>query len=450
MLAVLIVLMWAAGLALGFETSVSLLTALGFITILIGLWSPGIGLLGIGLIATIDAVSRNFLLTGGLLRWNTLNYLLLFVLAINLPNFLRINELHTRLLQLFILLLAIETAVSPAPRNGLIDLINIAAAFGITIYFARGFKISGAMYWMAILSGLAAGVGGLIFYLQIESLPYVNPNSFALFPLSALFAICLGYISADEHRHGRLVLLFLAALNFLWIFLSGSRGNMLVALVTLLFLFLFTRKLSWKIAFIVAAWAALGVVAYQFSDLQSYAFSRISKFFDPTYSLNQRTSGRSDIAEAGWRLFLANPLGVGTGGFKDKIAEIGFLEEEIAAHSGWIKVLAENGIPGIILLTAYIVSFTLVGWRKRKNGLFLLGVLVSLSFGVALLSKEFEGKSLWLLAMGGAVLLHHEHMSAIFERKSRFDPLPATSRIIPERSLGRPMIDRALKRKRHE
>src|SRR5690606_3021638 len=95
-LAVLTVVMWAAGLVFGFETSVSMLTAVGFLTIIIVIWSPGIGLLGIGLIATMDAVSRNFLLTVGLLRWNTFNYLLLFVLVLNLPNFLRINDLHTR------------------------------------------------------------------------------------------------------------------------------------------------------------------------------------------------------------------------------------------------------------------------------------------------------------------------------------------------------------------
>jgi len=38
------------------------------------------------------------------------------------------------------------------------------------------------------------------------------------------------------------------------------------------------------------------------------------------------------------------------------------------AHSAWIKILAENGVFGILLFGGFISSFTYVGWRRRQAG----------------------------------------------------------------------------------
>ena len=83
----------------------------------------------------------------------------------------------------------------------------------------------------------------------------------------------------------------------------------------------------------------------------------------------------------------------------------------MAAHSGWIKVLAENGVPGILLLGAYVLSFTVSGWRARNPELLRLGLMVSAVLTVAWLSTEFQNKALWLLAAGATVLLEHNPAS---------------------------------------
>lgn len=418
-LALLILIAWVVGISAGFNVSVTILTIAGFILAIVGLVSPSLGLLGIGMLATLDAATRNFLLTGGLLRWNTLNYWLLVVIALNFLFILRLSDLQTRLLELFIALLSIEILISSSKMSGVQDVLNIIAALGLLVYIARGFQIKGSMYWMGILGSMVSALGGFVYYMQIDQLPYVNPNSWAFFPLTGIFTACLAFPSSKNHRLGNFFLLALAAVNFLWVFLSASRGSILVGVLCLLFLFLWTRQLSWKVAFIGIAWLALGFFSLQFAEQQSYAFRRIEKFFNPQYTLEERTSGRSDIAQAGLQMFFNNPMGVGTGNFREAIASSGLSANEVAAHSGWIKVLAENGLPGIILLSAYIFSFMVIGIKRRNRDQFLLGLLVTSSFAAALLSKEFQGKGLWFFAAGATVLLHPEEMAANMTRKAR-------------------------------
>lgn len=410
-LVVFILLAWIAGLFAGFEMALSLLVLAGFAVAAIGLRWHGIGLLGIGMLATMDAVTRNFLMGGGLLRWNTLNYWLLLVIMVYWPLVLRLKDANTRLLQVFTLLLALQILVSMRISDGIVDVLNITAMFGIVVYFARGIREDSALLWLAIISGVLSATGMLVYYLQMDSLPYINPNSLAEFPLIALFAICFGFPSAAKIGRSRFLLISLAALNFLMIYLTGSRGNLLIAVCCLVFLFLSTRNLTWS-TFIVVMTAALGfLLTTQFAGQYVYTEGRLEKMLDPSYTLAERTSGRSDLATAGWEIFLENPLGVGTGGFRYAVSSHRLYEgAERPAHSAWVRVLAENGVPGIILLTAYVASFAVIGWKKRDQGLFLTGLLVTVVLTIGFLSKEFQGKGLWFLVAGATVLLHREQV----------------------------------------
>ena len=249
-------------------------------------------------------------------------------------------------------------------------------------------------------------MGGLIFYLQQNSIGRINANAWAIFPLTGLIAVCLGLQSAVERQKGRLVLLSLAVVNFAWIFLSGSRGTLLVSLCCLVFLFLSTRNLSINTVFLAGLMAGSLWLSFSFAEQEVYALSRIERLFDPNSTLESRTSGRSIIAEAGWLIFLENPLGIGTGGFQEQAAGFElFRGKEWQAHSAWVKTLAENGIPGVILLTAFLLSFTIQGLHSSYKNERLLGLLTTTVFAIAFLSKEFQGKALWLLAAGALVLL---------------------------------------------
>jgi O-antigen ligase len=155
------------------------------------------------------------------------------------------------------------------------------------------------------------------------------------------------------------------------------------------------------------------VILSQFTTLQDNALNRLHLLVDSRASLSTRTSGRFDLALGGWYIFEDHPFGVGTGGFRVTWAELGRREglsrfaegREMAAHAGWVKVLAENGLPGILLLGAYVVSFAVSGWRARNPELLRLGLLVSAILAVAWISSEFQNKPLWFLAAGATVLL---------------------------------------------
>src|SRR5205823_9014360 len=120
-------------------------------------------------------------------------------------------------------------------------------------------------------------------------------------------------------------------------------------------------------------------------------------------------------------------FGVGTGGFTSAFLELNAREgmtqfirdRPLQAHSGWMKILAENGIPGIMLLGTYVVSFAVSGLRTRIPDLRKLGVTVTAVLAVAWVSTEFQNKGLWLLAAGATVLLNRPAITGAVLRGSR-------------------------------
>jgi len=423
-LALLSAAVWAAGLAIGFERSLLVLTLVGFAAAITGVGRPALGLLGVGMLCTLDSISRAYLLTGGLWRWNTFNYWLLVVMLLSLPFLFHLRDLQTRLVQGMLLLLIIGLLFSPEPRTGLQDVLNVVTLFGIMVYFARSEGSREIWYWTAVVCGTLAGTGGLVYYLKREGLLEINANAWSFFPLTAIFAITLSF-AVTGARRGRLLLIMLAAVNAVWVFLSGSRGSSLIALVCLIFIVVQMRKSGRVLPILVGALLIAVGIASQFVEQQSEAVHRFDKFLDSRRSWTSRTSGRSDLALGGWYTFQQHPLGVGTGGFAT--AWLNLRQREglsvfregvyTPAHSGWIKILTENGVPGILLFAAFVFSFAGIGWRRRREGLFLLGLLVTVSLSVAFLADEFQGKGLWFLA--AAVM-------TVMRRRPKLGQKPAT------------------------
>jgi hypothetical protein len=418
-LAIVILLVYAAGIVVGFQRALTALTLIGFAAAIIGLRRPTLGLLGIGMLCTMDAIMGPLLLSGGLLRWNTLNYWLLIAAVLCLPFLLRLSDIHTRLLQLFVLLLTLQLAISADPVLGIQTVVAVVILFGVLIYFARACQDDESWYWLGLIDGLLGAAGGLVFYLQKNQLPYVNPNNWGFFPLTAIFSICLALPFAHKQRRGQLYLMLLAIVNVAWVFLSASRGNLLIAVGCLFFLVLMMRGLSSKLVFVISALLIGLLISTQFADLEEHTLSRIDLLVNPAYSERQRTSGRSDLVLGGWYIFRDHPFGVGTGSYASTWAGIDYDEnlsgyrrgQKFPAHAGWIKTLAENGIVGITLLVSYVVSFTIVGMRKHDRNLRLLGVLMTLIFSLAFISIEFQwGKGIWFMAAGMTALLHKQEV----------------------------------------
>jgi len=411
-----IVLSWGIGAAGQFEIGLTILTGFGFITAMIGLRKPLVGLLGIGMLCTLDTLSRVLLLTGGILRWNTLNYWLLFVILLNVGLLMRLGTPQSKLILLFVVLLAFFLLLTPESglEIGTMTVLNVVTYFGLVAYFARVARNPRIWYLQGLVSGALAALGSLAYYLQQSNLPYINPNAWAYFPLTAMFAICLGYGFAPGGWRGQIPFWVLAVANYAWVFLSGSRGGMLVGSACILFLLLTTRSFSQRIVYASMA-LVLGLIAItQFSDLSEQAVHRITKLFNPDVKVEARTSGRSDLAKGAWILFKENPFGVGTGGFSSAWAKLGYretlsgfgYEKRVEAHSGWAKVLAENGIIGILLLIFFVLSFAAVAWWRRFKGVLPLGLLVTAVLALAFFSTDFAGKGLWYLSAGATVLLN--------------------------------------------
>lgn len=409
-----IVACWGSSFVVGFERALTLLTIVGLAAAVSGLYHPVLGLLGMGLICVIDPLTRSYLLSGGLLRWNTINYWLILVVFLNLKQLLQLSWTPLRALEIFLAVLGLLLLNSQNLTLGIQHFLGIFSALGLVVYFVRSERSPQKWAWLGIVCGVTSAVGGLVFQLHADQLEDINPNSYAHAPLAGLFAVCLGYRFAAHDRFLRWVLPGLAAINAGWVFLTGSRGGMLIALCCLGFLFNAMRSTTQRVAMVVGAVLVGIALTTQFAQQGEYSLGRLTRLVDGTRSLDNRTSGRSDLVVGGWNIFKENPfLGVGTGSFATEYARVSSqgnlafgrgLEKQ--AHSGWIKVLAENGLVGFVAFVAFTVSFVWVGWRRRHEGLLGMGLLSCFVITVALISTEFQSKAIWFLAAGCLTLLH--------------------------------------------
>ncbi|HYI96619.1 MAG TPA: O-antigen ligase family protein [Bryobacteraceae bacterium] len=398
---------WAVGVVTSFTTALSLLTSIGFIAALAGWSKPVPGLYGVAMLATLDALTRVYLLTGGLLRWNSFNYLMAATLLVFAGKTMRLTDIHTRILLAFMFLLGLQLAITDDRYSGLHTLLNLIAPCGILLYFARVNYNRQCIIWIAWINGTVAALGGLVYLLQIFDLPTMNKNAWSAFPLTALISICLAYVISPPKQQFRLGLL--ALVSVAWVFLSGSRGGMLVGLVCVVFLLAMTQQVRHRLSLFAVAPAIVTVILGLFSALSDTSLQRVTMLFDSERELESRTSGRSDLYVAGWRMFQDNPLGVGTGGFGRALSrrtddDLVISGTELGAHSAWVQALVENGIFGFLVIAAYVLSFAVAGFRSGVPGYFSLGLMVTLVLGGAFFSRSFHSKGLWLASAGYVAL----------------------------------------------
>lgn len=412
-LTAVIALTWLGAVAFGFTTALTILTALGFAVAVLGLFHPGVGLLGVVLLCVLDTPARVFLLSGGLFRWNTFNYFLLLVIFFGVAALFRLRDAHLRVLMLFSVLVGLELIISPELQFGGQHLINLVSVFGLVLYFVYANRTVAVWVWLGIVAGVTGAGGGLAYYVERQGLPYVDPNAWAYFPLGAIFAICLAFPFAAKVPRYQVALGGLAAINLVWVFLSGSRGALFVALLCAVY-FVAATPGAGRRTVLAAVLVAMALAAsVSFGGLQDAATHRVIRLFDPTVALASRTSGRSDLVLGGWYIFSAHPFGVGTGGFASAWAELGRHEalsgfeigKKFQAHAGWIKILVENGWPGILLLGIFVAGFAWRAHRAPYRGYRLLGYLTAAVLSVAWITTEFQIKGLWMLAAGTLTLL---------------------------------------------
>lgn len=403
-------LAWAAGLAIGFERALAAVTAIGFAAAIAGLARPALGLMGIGLLCAVDGFARSILAGGRIFRWNTFNYWLLVVMLLNLAGLARLRDVHSRLLALFVLVLGIGIVASPLRSEGIETTLSAATAFGILVYALRAGRSRHAWLGLAVTTGATAAAASLVFLLQRDRFPSVNPNVWVFCPLTGIFAIAIGFTAARRPRT-QLALGVVATIDMVWVFLTGSRGGIALGLLGMAYLFLAMRGGVPRLAAIAAAVVLVSVLTARFAGLDEYARHRVDKILDAEGGLRERTSGRSDLVLGAWYMFRDHPFGVGTGGFAPSWSKLGIRKGMTdyaygaakEAHAAWAKTLAENGLIGFALLFAYVVSFAAAGLRRPSAR--PLALLASAVLFAAFFSTEFAGKGLWLLAGAATAFL---------------------------------------------
>ena len=128
-----VVLVWAVSPFVGFSVALTILTMFGFLALLLGVFRPTLGLVGVTILCVLDGPSRVYLLTGGPLRWNTFNYCLLLVMVLYVPFLVRLRDRHSVTLFAFIGLLFVDLSISRELSEGIQHILGIITIFGILI-----------------------------------------------------------------------------------------------------------------------------------------------------------------------------------------------------------------------------------------------------------------------------------------------------------------------------
>lgn len=405
---------WASALVLDFRVTLTIITFGAFLVTIAGLRQPAVGLYGLGILCTLDGMSTPLLLQGGLWRWNTFNYWLLAVIVLYLPLLFRHRSGPFRALVALLTLLGVGLLWSADKPNGIQHIFAAFSTFGLVVYFRRGQRFPDAWYWLAVVCGVTAACASLLFILGRSRLPELNENIWSHVPLMGLLAAALAFAAVRLTRRQQLWLALLSSANLATIFLSGSRGNLAMALCAVLAIAILTRSLSQNLLVLLATvLLAVGIIV-QFPELGARTLGRLQIMTNEHETARRRTGGRFELAMGGWYIFKAHPIrGAGTGGFPKAYAALGrrpgladfMIGKQMAAHAGWVKVFSENGVPGTLLMIAFVISFTVAGWRRRRWRVRVLGLMVTATMAIGFLTTEFQSKSLWFLGAGAMVLV---------------------------------------------
>jgi O-antigen ligase len=403
---------WATSAVLPFTFALAMSSVVAASAAVLGLRYPVLGLLGIGILCALDSILGPLLLQGGFLRWSTINYWLVGVAFLFAPLLVRERGLPALFLALLVAWLGIGLLLTPDLMAGLTQMSALVVVLGLVVYFRRATRVPEVWFWMALAVALASALGTLAFLSAYPPAHRINPNIWSDLPLAGVHAACIG-LALEGSRRRRFVLGLLFAVNLAWVFLSASRGALLIAAVALVAVVAMAETAKRRVVLLGAGGLVAVGLVLQFPALAHRSMERLALTFDQSRSIKVRSSARSEIARGGWELFRMHPiLGVGTGGFARERAALGRVGTRFyrpgtarSAHSGWVRVIAENGLPGALLLAGFVASFAWVGRRLADRRLRLLAYAASATLCLGLIATEFSSKELWFFAAGSMVLV---------------------------------------------
>lgn len=175
-------------------------------------------------------------------------------------------------------------------------------------------------------------------------------------------------MSEQERKDFVLNLICFAFVN-VFMLLSFSRGGMYFLGIIMILYFLFNSNKA-KSYYLFLMLIPVGLLVFY------YVSTATGGLIEDRYQ-EGGTSNRDVLIEAGWTLFKTNPLaGIGTGNFNDEIVNTDLFDVESGAHNEFIRVMAEDGVLGIITYGFfYVLLFIEVVRRKgiqREYALYFL------------------------------------------------------------------------------
>jgi O-antigen ligase len=261
-------------------------------------------------------------------------------------------------------------------------------------------------------TGLAAAVYGILQYFGVD--PLVPPESyhigegewtivrtpgtlghagyFATFLLTAVFwALALARI--EGNRLWRLLASGTAALGSFAVILSGTRGAMLGLLAGAAIGGLWRRpRLNGRVL-AAALFVAFAFGAFYFSPSGERLRARTRWYVEDAAG-----GGRLLLWRDSFRMFAAGPWTSGAG-LETYSAEFPrFLSRELARaypnryyespHNIFVDALTAQGLPGLLLLIAWVLAAAAAAWRLRRSE-FAAGAWLAAAFVAALCSNQF-------------------------------------------------------------
>ncbi|MBI4753151.1 O-antigen ligase family protein [Candidatus Desantisbacteria bacterium] len=275
--------------------------------------------------------------------------------------------------------------------------------FGILNIVKTKEQLISILWTLVIVFGLSA-LEANIKYFQHGITPAVDPvyrdnNYFAhLLVMIIPFVFYLTFISRSLFLNVLLFILFFAMI--MSCILTFSRGGFLGLIGIMAFIILKSQK-KLLLLIIIGMFATVAIFF-----MPSQYNERIKSIL--SYEQDSTAMQRVYAWQAGYKMFLSNPLtGVGVGNFKDLSIQYNpKMPDKITAHNSFVQVVAECGLPGIIIFLALFITTGRELLRLRQfaqkshKHLWLLPIvnMIEVSICGYIIGYSFSsGTYLWLL-----------------------------------------------------
>jgi O-antigen ligase len=244
------------------------------------------------------------------------------------------------------------------------ELINAIILFGffISVFgIIQKYTYSGRVYWFDPPDSAGGAFG-----------PFANRNNFSGY-INMIMPLTLGYFLTDMPLAKRLLYAFFLLVMSLALFLTLSRGGLIIYFATVLFLFVLSgvnsklrfgsRILSGGILFLCSLYLLLGEA--------KVAWVRVLTLFSKnTFVVLGHGYSWIDILRI-WKDFPLFGTGLGTFGnisamYKSTPAQSLF----IYAHNDYLQLLSEVGVAGFTLMLFFFISYfvlVLRNWLRRRD-----------------------------------------------------------------------------------